>query len=57
MSIRRPFSDFLNDILPFVEKTYPVSTQRVDRAIAGFSMGGIQTLNLALWHPEKFGYR
>ncbi len=52
-----PFTkDFLNDIMPFVEKTYPVSTQREDTAIAGFSMGGVQTLNLALWHPEKFGY-
>jgi enterochelin esterase family protein len=52
-----PFSnDFLNDLLPFVEKTYPVSAKREDRAIAGFSMGGVQTLNLALWHPDKFAY-
>ena len=52
-----PFcQDFLNDIMPYVEKTYPVSTKREDRAIAGFSMGGIQTLNLALWNPDKFGY-
>jgi enterochelin esterase-like enzyme len=52
-----PFiKDFLTDIMPFVEKTYPVSTKREDTAIAGFSMGGVQTLNLALWHPEKFGY-
>jgi enterochelin esterase-like enzyme len=52
-----PFAkDFLNDLMPFVEKTYPVSTKREDRAIAGFSMGGVQTLNLALWHPEKFAY-
>lgn len=42
--------------MPFVEKTYPVSTRREDRAIAGFSMGGVQTLNLALWHPEMFNY-
>jgi enterochelin esterase-like enzyme len=48
--------DFLNDLMPFVEKTYPVSSKREDRAIAGFSMGGVQTLNLALWHPEKFAY-
>ncbi|HZL08641.1 MAG TPA: alpha/beta hydrolase-fold protein [Prolixibacteraceae bacterium] len=52
-----PFcQDFLNDIVPFVEKIYPVSKKREDRAISGFSMGGIQTLNLALWHPEMFGY-
>ncbi len=52
-----PFcKDLLEDIIPFVEKTYPVSSKREDRAIAGFSMGGIQTLNTALWNPEKFGY-
>jgi enterochelin esterase-like enzyme len=52
-----PFlKDFLNDIVPFIEKTYPVSTKREDRAIAGFSMGGVQTLNLSLWHPEMFNY-
>jgi enterochelin esterase-like enzyme len=52
-----PFiKDFLNDLVPFVEKTYPVSTKREDWAIAGFSMGGVQTLNLALWHPEMFDY-
>jgi enterochelin esterase family protein len=48
--------DLLEDIIPFVEKTYPASAKREDRAIAGFSMGGIQTLNTALWNPEKFGY-
>ena len=52
-----PFcTDLLQDIIPFVEKTYPVSTKLEHRAIAGFSMGGIQTLNTALWHPELFGY-
>jgi enterochelin esterase-like enzyme len=52
-----PFTkDFLNDIVPFVAKTYPVLTDRDDTAIAGFSMGGAQTLNIALWHPEMFGY-
>jgi enterochelin esterase-like enzyme len=48
--------DFLNDLVPFVQKTYPVSTRREDTAIAGFSMGGVQALNLALFHPEMFDY-
>ena len=52
-----PFSkDFLDDLMPYIAKTYNVSTQRDDTAIAGFSMGGAQALNLALWHPELFGY-
>ena len=48
--------DFLNELVPFVQKTYPVSTRREDTAIAGFSMGGVQALNLALFHPEMFDY-
>ncbi len=52
-----PFcQDLLKDVMPYIEKNYPVSTKREARAIAGLSMGGIQTLNLALWNPEKFSY-
>lgn len=48
--------DFIQDIVPFVERNYPVSVKREHRAIAGLSMGGIQTINLALWNPDLFGY-
>lgn len=48
--------EFLTDILPFVEKNYRVRTDRSSRAIAGLSMGGGQTLNIAMPHLEKFGY-
>ncbi len=48
--------DFTNDIMPYVEKNYRVYTDRPHRAIAGLSMGGAQTLNIAIPHPEKFAY-
>lgn len=48
--------DFLNALVPYLQKTYPVSSKRNDTAIAGFSMGGVQALNLALFHPEMFDY-
>src|ERR1051325_7462408 len=48
--------DFMNDIVPFVEKRYRVSTGKNDRAIAGLSMGGGQTLNIAVPHLDLFGY-
>lgn len=52
-----PFSkELLQDIIPYVEKNYRVSAKREHRALAGLSMGGIQTLNIALWHPDTFGY-
>ena len=48
--------DFLQDILPSVEKTFRVSTERRHRAIAGLSMGGSQTLNIAIRHLDRFAY-
>jgi enterochelin esterase family protein len=52
-----PFvDDFLTDLMPYVEKNYRVLTDRQSRAIAGLSMGGNQTLNIAIPHLEKFAY-
>jgi enterochelin esterase family protein len=52
-----PFvGDFVNDLMPFVEKTYRVQTDRASRAIAGLSMWGSQTLNIAIPHLDKFAY-
>src|SRR4051812_8285277 len=52
-----PFvNDFMTDLLPYVEKNYRVLTDRQSRAIAGLSMGGNQTLNIAIPHLERFAY-
>jgi enterochelin esterase family protein len=48
--------DFVTDVMPYVEKNYRVLTDRGHRAIAGLSMGGSQTLNLAFTHLDKFAY-
>jgi enterochelin esterase family protein len=48
--------DFVGDIMPYVEKNYRVNDDRQHRAIAGLSMGGSQTLNIAIPNLEKFGY-
>lgn len=48
--------DFATDIMPYVEKNYRVINDRQHRAIAGLSMGGGQTLNIALAHVDKFTY-
>jgi enterochelin esterase-like enzyme len=50
------YRDFLTDLLPMVERDYKVSKKADDRAIAGLSMGGGQTLNLAFSRPELFRY-
>lgn len=48
--------DFTKDIVPHVEKNYRVLTDRKDRAMAGLSMGGGQTINIGIPNLEKFGY-
>jgi enterochelin esterase family protein len=48
--------EFEKDIRPYIEKHYRVQTGRKDRAIAGLSMGGAQTLNLVTAHSKEFGY-
>ena len=54
---RDPFlEDFVQDILPYIEKTYRVHKDRRNRAIAGLSMGGAQTLNLLVRLPDTFGH-
>jgi len=52
-----PFvQDFVTDLMPYVEKNYRVSADRANTAIAGLSMGGSQTLNIAMAHPDRFAY-
>ncbi len=48
--------DFLNDIMPYAESHYRVYTDQQHRAIAGLSMGGGHTLNIAFPNPGKFAY-
>ena len=50
------FEDFVNDVMPYIEKNYRVLTDRPHQAIAGLSMGGAQTLNVAFAHLDRFTY-
>ena len=46
----------LTEIIPQVEAHYDASPRRADRAIAGLSMGGGQSLVIGLRHPDVFGW-
>jgi enterochelin esterase family protein len=48
--------DFLTDVMPYAETHYRVMADRAHRAIAGLSMGGSQTLNVAFLHLEQFAH-
>jgi enterochelin esterase-like enzyme len=50
-----PFTnEFITDMLPYVEKHYRTINDRQHRAIAGLSMGGSQTLDIAFNHLNMF---
>lgn len=51
------FEDVLmKDIIPMVEKNYRVIADTEHRAMAGLSMGGMQTHGITLANPTKFAY-
>lgn len=49
-------SDLLTGIIPHVESTYRVLATRENRAIAGLSMGGAETLRAAPANLDKFAW-
>lgn len=46
----------VQDIVPFIEKTYRVDARPEARAIAGLSMGGGHTITTSLMYPGFFDY-
>ena len=49
-------TQYVNDFMPYVEKTYRVKADRHSRAIAGLSMGGLVTLTTGFAHLELFSH-
>lgn len=56
-SVTEGFSkDLLGDVIPYVQAHYRVYADRDHRAIAGLSMGGIESLTIGLNHLDQFSY-
>ena len=55
-----PYDNFINDLvtdlMPHIESSYSVLTGRENTYLAGFSMGGRETIYITLKRPELFGY-
>ena len=47
-------SELIDNVIPFVEKTYRVKKDRKSRAMCGLSMGGGQAFYIGLRDPEVF---
>jgi enterochelin esterase-like enzyme len=56
----RMFSTFeevmVKDLIPMIDATYRTIPDRENRAMAGLSMGGMQTFQIALKHLDLFAY-
>ena len=52
------YANLFNVLIPYVEEKFNVSTDKMDRAIGGLSMGSMNTQNIinADTEAEKFGY-
>ncbi len=51
------YEDYIvQDLIADVEGRFPVGKGRQNRAIAGVSMGGYGAINLAMKHPNLFGF-
>jgi enterochelin esterase-like enzyme len=48
--------DVTQALIPFIDTTYRTLTDRDHRAMAGLSMGGMQTFQITLTHLETFSY-
>jgi enterochelin esterase family protein len=48
--------DLLEEIIPLVEKNYRTAPGAANRAIAGLSMGGFQTLDTGVKHMDEFAW-
>jgi len=49
-------TDFTTAVMPYIEQHFRVFTDRANTAIAGLSMGGAQTLSIAVPRLERFAY-
>jgi enterochelin esterase-like enzyme len=49
-------AELLDNIMPYVEKHYRTAANRENRALAGLSMGGGQTLRIGPGHLDTFAY-
>lgn len=47
-------NDLVNDLIPYVESHYAASSDKGDRAIIGFSMGGRESLFIGVSRPDLF---
>ena len=52
----KAYSDFvIKELIPYLQYRYPISTAMHERAIAGYSLGGLSAMDIAWNNPNQFG--
>ena len=52
----KAYSNFIiNEVMPFIKNKFPVRKNREDQIIAGSSMGGLMSFQMAFENPDIFG--
>jgi len=49
-------NDLVNDLMPYIKSQYSIRVGREHTYLAGFSMGGRETIYITMKRPELFGY-
>lgn len=47
---------YIKDLIPFIDNTFRTKTDRLNRAMAGLSRGGMQTTMTVFNNPDKFAW-
>ncbi|MBL7850333.1 MAG: esterase family protein [Cyclobacteriaceae bacterium] len=52
----KAYSEYLiKELIPYLDYRYPTATTASQRAIAGYSLGGLSAMDIAWNHPNQFG--
>lgn len=54
--LARAYTDYiLKELVPYVAYRYPISSSPAERAMAGYSLGGLSAIDIVWNHPNQFG--
>ena len=56
MDTNKFVDELVKEVMPCIQNQYRIKTGPKNTALAGLSMGGLETLNCFMAHPELFGY-
>lgn len=54
--LAKAYMDYIiKELIPYIVYRYPISTNLADRAMAGYSLGGLSAIDIVWNHPTQFG--